>query len=349
MLNNKRRYIYILLLAIVLHILIKYFAKVGNVGGNVFFDLFIYILTTFIVWEGNRFIDKKLANYISLTPRPAKRILTQFPLGAGFTIVAAFILAQLFDYLYYHLHGEAKTNYIIFSVLVPFIGFVIIFSIEIGTRFFVQMRKALIDVEKYKAESLQAQLQNLKNQINPHFLFNNLSVLSSLVYTNPDKAVDFIQQLSKVYRYLLDNRSHALVTLNQELDFINSYTYLLKIRFDKKLIINFNIKPSARNLLMPPMSLQILIENAIKHNEISNTKKLEITISSHTDELEITNNLQARIHKEPSSKTGLQNVKDRYSFFTTREIVISQNDKYFTVKIPLLENIKDFPHGLLAE
>jgi two-component system, LytTR family, sensor kinase len=338
MLNNKRRYLYILFIAIGMHILIKYFGKVGNVGGNMFFDFFIYIFMTMVVWEGNRFIDKKLDDFkISLIPKPTRRISLQFSLGAGFTIVAAFLVALLFNDLYYQLSGLTKLDYLLFSVVIPFVGFFIIFSIEIGSRFFIQMRKSLIDVEKYKAESLQAQLHNLKNQINPHFLFNNLSVLSSLVYTNQDKAVDFIQQLSKVYRYLLDNRSFALVSLDKELDFINSYTFLLKIRFDEKLTINFNIAPESLNLVLPPMTLQILIENAIKHNEISSEKKLTINITANQNQLEISNNLQARTNTEPSSKTGLQNIRDRYAYFTNREIQIEQDKNNFTVKIPLIE------------
>lgn len=337
MLNNKRRYLYILFLAIGLHILTKYFAKVGNLGDNMFFDIFIYIVMTTVVWEGNRYIDKKLDIRISLLPKPGKRIITQFLMGAGFTVVAAFLLAQLFDLSYYNLSPESKSEYILFSVLIPFLGFLIIFSIEIGSRFFIQMRKSLIDVEKYKAESLQAQLQNLKNQINPHFLFNNLSVLSSLVYSNQDKAVDFIHQLSKVYRYLLDNRSFALVSLDKELDFINSYAFLLKIRFDEKLIINFKIAPECHNMVMPPMALQILIENAIKHNEISSEKKLIINITAKDNVLEVSNNIQARTNTEPSSKTGLQNIKDRYAYFTNREISIEENKNSFVVKIPLIE------------
>ena len=324
-----------------LHILIKYFAKVGNVGGNIVFDLIIYLTTTIIVWEGNRYIDKKLDHRISLIPKPARRIFIQFPLGAGFTILASFILAQVFNLFYYQLAPEPKREYIVFSVLIPFIGFVIIFTIEIGSRFFVQMRRSLIEVEKYKAESLQAQLQNLKNQINPHFLFNNLSVLSSLVYINQDKAVNFIHQLSKVYRYLLDNRSFALVSLDKELDFIHSYTYLLKIRFEDKLLIHFHIPPESMDLWLPPMALQILIENAIKHNEISSEKKLTIIITANQQELEIRNNLQLRINTEPSSKTGIQNIKDRYAYFTSKEIIIEATKNDFVVKIPLIKGIDE--------
>lgn len=338
MLNNKRRYIYIIVLTIVMHILIKYFAKVDNLDNNFVVDLLIYLIVIFIVWEGNRFIDNWLDGKVRLIPRPAKRILAQFILAGAFTVTSSYIASQSANFFYYHLNGDMKSEYIVFAVLIPFVGFVILFSIEIGSRFFVQMRKSLIDVEKYKAESLQAQLQNLKNQINPHFLFNNLSVLSSLVYINQDKAVNFIQELSKVYRYLLDNKSYSMVTLGKELDFIKSYAYLLKIRFAEKFILDIDVAPEYKKMLLPPMALQMLVENAIKHNEISSEKKLTITIIAKDQWLTVVNNFQVRINKEESSKTGLQNIIERYGYFTNREVVVSQTADFFEVKIPLLQD-----------
>jgi LytS/YehU family sensor histidine kinase len=212
-----------------------------------------------------------------------------------------------------------------------------ILSIEISSQFFSHWKKSLVEVEKYKTESLHAQLQNLKNQINPHFLFNNMSVLSSLVYKDQDKAVDFINQLSKVYRYLLDNRNSELVTLDQELVFIRSYTYLLQIRFDTNIHFEFDIEDSKRNLMLPPMALQILIENAIKHNEVSSEQPLTIAIIVTDHFLQVRNNLQLRVNKETSCKTGLQNIKDRYQYFTDTPVEVIQNTNAFIVKIPLLK------------
>jgi two-component system, LytTR family, sensor kinase len=335
-LNNKRRYIYIVFLAILMHLLVKYFAKIGSLGDSILIDSIVYLSLTFILWEGNRIIDQKLDLKISLIPKPAKRIIVQFSISTLYIASITFVCAIAFDYFFYRLSESARIEYIVFSVVIPLVGYAIIFSAEISSRFFLQMQASLLDVEKYKAESLQAHLQNLKNQINPHFLFNNLSVLSSLVYINQDKAVNFIQQLSKVYRYLLDSRSYSLIPLEKELDFINSYTYLLKIRFEEKLIINFDISAEALKLYIPPMALQILIENAIKHNEISSDKKLTLTIASQGDYLLVKNNLQPRSNTEPSSKTGLQNIKDRYSYLTEKEIIINQSKDYFNVLIPLL-------------
>ena len=191
-------------------------------------------------------------------------------------------------------------------------------------------------MERYKTESAQAQLENLKNQINPHFLFNNLSVLSSLVYKDQDKAVDFIDQLAKVYRYVLENRNQELVLLHDEMKFLEAYMYLLQIRFDTHLHIQLSMDEGKMKYLLPPMSLQLLVENAIKHNEISGEKPLTISITTQDDELKICNTLQARLHPEPSSKTGLKNIQDRYAYFTSRPVLVDTTNQQFCVTLPLL-------------
>jgi len=165
-----------------------------------------------------------------------------------------------------------------------------------------------------------------------------MSVLSSLVYKDQDKAVDFINQLSKVYRYLLDNKDRELVTLEDELAFIRSYTYLLQIRFDTNIKFAIEVENNALQKLLPPMAIQILVENAIKHNEISEELPLSIVIKNTGDVLEVSNNLQLRINSEPSSKTGLQNIKDRYSYFTDKPVEIIESTHSFVVKIPLLHS-----------
>jgi LytS/YehU family sensor histidine kinase len=202
----------------------------------------------------------------------------------------------------------------------------------------VNWKRSLVEIEKYRTENLQAQLQNLKNQLNPHFLFNNLSVLSSLVYIDQDKAVDFINQLSKVYRYLLDNRDTELVSLDTELNFIRSYTYLIKIRFDKNIIFNIDVPKEKLTLLLPPLALQMLIENAIKHNEISEELPLTVDLNIKDGKLEVSNNLQLRSTNEVSSKTGLQNIKDRYKFFTDELVEVYETKDRFIVKVPLLKS-----------
>lgn len=164
-------------------------------------------------------------------------------------------------------------------------------------------------------------------------------MLSSLVYKDQDKAVDFINQLSKVYRYLLDNKSNELITLEEELKFISSYAYLLNIRYSPNLKIELQISEECKRLLLPPLAIQLLIENAIKHNEISSESPLVIELKSNEKSLIISNKINRRISEEPSSKTGLKNIQKRYSYFTDLRISVNDSEGMFNVEIPLLKEV----------
>jgi len=199
-----------------------------------------------------------------------------------------------------------------------------------------QWKKSLIETEKLNKERIAAELAALKNQINPHFLFNSLNTLSSLVYKDPEQADEFIQQLSKVYRYLLENKEKDLIPLSEELNFIESYIYLLKIRFKEGFEVSIQLQPEHLQTLIAPNSLQILLENAVKHNIIAKKTPLAIRIYEQGNFLVVENNLQERRNKEYSSKTGLHNINVRYEYLAQKQIVIEQNAQYFTVKIPFI-------------
>ncbi len=304
---------------------------------NRFFDFFISIAITILVWEGNLRIDTLMNRKFPWEKNPGKRILVHLPTSVFFSALVIHLSMMAFDKFVCTLPAQTKDSFMITAIILGVLISIIILAIEIGSQFFNNWKRSLVEIEKYKSESLQSQLQNLKNQLNPHFLFNNLSVLSSLVYIDQDKAVDFINQLSKVYRYLLDNRNNELVSLERELTFINSYTYLLQIRFDKNIRFDINVPTEKTHLMLPPLSLQMLVENAIKHNEISNELPLTIHIKIEDNMLLVSNNLQLRTSNEISSKTGLQNIKDRYRFFTEQQVEVIQTEKTFAVKIPLLK------------
>jgi LytS/YehU family sensor histidine kinase len=223
------------------------------------------------------------------------------------------------------------------EVFVPALFFALAFiAIYVGYNFFNSWKNSLLEVEKYKTQSAEAQLQNLKNQINPHFLFNNLSVLSSLVYQNQDKAVDFINELSKVYRYVLDNKNAELVSLADELAFLQHYTYLLKIRFDNALDFSVTIAKEEELRFLPPMCLQMLVENTIQHNEASLANPLKVKIYTQQHELVIENNVQLRSDKVASTKTGLKNIASRYAYFADKKPVIINDGMVFKVVLPLM-------------
>lgn len=305
-----------------------------------YYDFLVSVMISIIVWEGNLHIDHWLNKKYPWITKPAKRIVIHLALSVGYSSAIIFIASLLFNCVSNELpfHGQdfVKVTSIVLGALV--LMSILLLTIEISTQFFRHWKNSLVEIEKYRAESLQAQLQNLKNQINPHFLFNNLSVLSSLVYKDQDKAVEFINQLSKVYRYLLDNQTSELVTVEQELLFIRSYIFLLHIRFDRNLVITTEVQKEDLSRFIPPMAIQILIENAIKHNEASSEHPLSIAILSEGDCLVVSNNLQLRPQHEQGSQTGLQNIRARYRFFTENPVEIIKETASFVVKIPLLSS-----------
>lgn len=201
----------------------------------------------------------------------------------------------------------------------------------------IALKEASLNSEKFKKKSIAFQLEALKNQVNPHFLFNSLNVLIELLYVDQDKAADFVQKLASVYRYILDSKNKTVVTLDEEMEFINSYIFLLQIRFDNNLqvIVNFT---SHKHYYVAPLTIQLLIENCIKHNEASMDNPLLIQLSiSSENYLVIINNYQKKVTPFKSKiGIGLKNIKARYEFLTTKEIKIFNDQKIFKVEIPLL-------------
>ncbi|WP_337041816.1 sensor histidine kinase [Emticicia sp. 17c] len=197
-------------------------------------------------------------------------------------------------------------------------------------------RENALRASNLEKEKSQVLFDNLKNQLNPHFLFNSLTSLDSLIQENPPLARDFLQQLSKVFRYVLKSKEKGLVNLETELGFIKNYIGLLKTRFGEALHINFDIAEEALDLQITPVTLQILIENAIKHNVVNDSNPLTINIRSIEEALLIENNIQKKKQVETSNGQGLINLKTLYGFLTTREIIISEEENTFSVKIPLL-------------
>ena len=305
-------------------------------GDPFFDDVFVTItLATVIIFEGNLRIDSWINKKYSWIAMPKKRIIVQFLASLIYTVFLLYVLM-------FTVHVLKSGKYELFNpkmrqVLIPAV-FVTIAAIamDIGYQFFKAWRQSLMEVEKYKTESANAQLQNLKNQLNPHFLFNNLSVLTSLVYKNQDKAVDFINELSKVYRYVLDNKSVELVTLQEELAFLEHYIYLLKIRFENSISFLIKIDENTVRGYLPPMCLQMLVENTIQHNEASRANPLKVLIYTENNHLIIENPIQLRSDKTESSQTGLDNIQSRYAFFTDNKIEIIHTEKVYKVILPLI-------------
>ena len=266
---------------------------------------------------------------------PLKRLIVQFFVTIGFSlvlIVAAILLTGFFW------NQEITSAYFLQTgFFMTKIAFIFVFSgslISNAIMFFKNWKEAAVQQEKLKREQLALQYETLKSQVNPHFLFNNLNSLTSLISTNPEKAIDFVKKLSEVYRYVLDQKDHELVDLDTELKFLESYVFLQKIRFETNLDVQIDV--SSKNYKVIPLSVQMLVENAIKHNEISDKNPLQIRIFSDDDQyLTVENRLQKKTGSEGTG-TGIQNISDRYEFFTDRKVKISFNSERFKISIPLL-------------
>ena len=186
------------------------------------------------------------------------------------------------------------------------------------------------------AKTETAKFESLKNQLDPHFLFNSLNVLTSLIGENPQQAERFTTKLSKVYRYVLEQRNKDLVPIEEELKFAKTYMELLGMRFEEAVQFNIPDNISNNELKIVPLSLQLLLENAVKHNVVSTSKPLTINIYEEGSYLIITNNVNPKEAIGKSTKIGLQNIADRYGLITDKGVKIENNNKTFKVSLPLL-------------
>ena len=295
---------------------------------------FISFLNTFFVWEGTRrifFIFRKKYPNVEQTK---KRLIYQSMIAIVYTFVVTFLI----DAFFHHLLGKGENS----PLTSFFIGLVANFTVTLlyETVFFFQSWKMNVcKTEALARENVQTQLESLKSQLDPHFLFNSLNTLSFLIDDN-NLAQKYLEHLADVYRYVLVSRQKDTVSLQEEVDFVNAYIYLNKIRFRENLMLKNHISSKNLDKKIIPLSLQMLVENAIKHNIVSKEKPLTITISDIMlkDEqyLVVENNFQEKKTFEKSTKVGLQNISNRYELLTSKRILIEKNESFFKVELPLL-------------
>ncbi|MFE3867940.1 histidine kinase [Flavobacterium sp. LS2P90] len=227
--------------------------------------------------------------------------------------------------------NETPTNYIESSI----ITFIVLLGVH-ALHFYKAYTENKVKEQKIIAGTANAKFESLKNQIDPHFLFNSLNVLSSLIEENPDNAQRFTTSLSKIYRYVLEQKDKELVSVEEELAFAKTYMNLLKMRFENSLFYELptnGINPEAK---VVPLSLQLLLENTVKHNVVSEQRPLHIRITIEGDCLAVQNDFQKKEVLQDRQGVGLQNIINRYGIITSRKVLIEQNEKTFTVKIPIL-------------
>lgn len=295
------------------------------------------IVITFLVFESIFQLNKLLDRKIKWDSEPYRRFLIQWLLslviGLFFVIVLRWIFVLIFiEFTYVNLQDE-----IILTIFV-LLATTTLTVIDLSIFLLEKWRFSLAELERFKKENAEFQFESLRNQVNPHFLFNSLNTLSSLIFQDQQKAGSFVRELSDVYRYILENRDRELVTLKKELEILKSYIYLVLLRFEQNLSITIDLQDKLDNLLIPPLTLQMLVENATKHNIISKKKPLQVKIYSEDANIVVSNNLQQKETRTYSSKLGLENIKSRYNYLTDKAVEINEGPDEFTVKIPLIKN-----------
>lgn len=278
-------------------------------------------------------LDKKYPDFKDLYKRFGRQIT--------FSIIW-FLIVFITSFLLKH--EEVGNEAEVFRVFLFFVAFgtvfVYIMTLDLlSVKVIIGYREAEKNIEKLKREKLRLAYQSLADQINPHFLFNNLSVLISEIQYNQKNAVEFTQKLANVYRYVLDTKDKIIVDLKSEADIAKAYIFLHKTRLGDGLNIIIDEEKDMKNMMIPPLSIQTLIENAIKHNITDVDKPLTIEIYGEGDKVCVKNNLQ---HKKCtySTNTGLDNLKKRYNILGDYEVEIIKSDDYFLVKLPIIDKDK---------
>jgi len=299
---------------------------------------FIFTLMySFVLYFSNAVIFIQLDKHFEKNRFHLKRLVIGFLASFLISGLAIFFLRIVEDVVFENktfsefLKNENPSNYIVALVIT------VIVSLFIHLIYFYKTyQENRVKQEKIIAGNASAQFESLKNQLDPHFLFNSLNVLSSLIEENPENAQKFTTSLSKIYRYVLEQRDKELVSVAEELKFAKTYMNLLKMRFENS--ITFELPESFENeeAKVVPLALQLLLENAIKHNVVSEQKPLHIKISIDENQLVVENNLQKKETLQTRKGVGLQNIVDRYAIISTRKVAIEETNEFFKIKLPIL-------------
>lgn len=308
-----------------------YFANLTTFGSITLINILIglpayqFLHTRAALWFRNRF---------PAYHQTAKRMLLMLPVHVLLNTHTIFWMFLVQGWLGFH---HFPWQRIPWAILLGIVLNTVLVCIHEGVYAFEQWEQKVQETERLKKANLQSQFDSLKQQINPHFLFNSLNSLSSLIEDNPENAQQFVDELSSVYRYLLRSNETELTTLADELAFANSYFHLLRTRYGEHLGLEQHINYQFNNHLLPPLTLQLLLENIVKHNIILPDQPLHIRIETHEDgRLCVQNNLQRRTVHVASNRIGLANIATKYKLLGKDEVQVTEDDLFFTVTLPLL-------------
>lgn len=318
---------------------------------DLFIDLGMNILYSFVIGFSNMYFFWYLEKRNWQESKPIKRIFIGILGSVLITMICIFFLRMLVSMYHYEITFQAflkgqKWGHYSFGLWITLtvVAFFHFFY------FFKKNQERKVKESQIVAKTETAKFESLKNQLDPHFLFNSLNVLTSLIGENPKQAEKFTTKLSKVYRYVLEQKDKDLVSLDEELRFAKSYMDLLQMRFEDGIIFEIPESVSNPELKIVPLSLQLLLENAVKHNVITGEQPLKIEIFEENGYLVIKNNSNPKQSIEKSTKVGLKNITQRYSLITKAKVEIINNFKLFQVKLPLLtQKIKKMETNYISD
>jgi sensor histidine kinase YesM len=292
-----------------------------------------FILTSFIIWGGCNWIHVKLRPLYA----PISKIFVRIATVSFVSALYGACTGGLSCFLWIELSREKFSWAGIYKFLTVCIAAVIIFTLVYEILFLSKERE--IDnkiVDQLDRERSHAELQALSNEMDPHFIFNSLNTLNHLIVNRPQQAYLFNNKLAQVYKYFLINKTRELISLKDEMEFIQSYFYLLQIRHDQKLTLEVDLNDEAGKAMIPPCALQILVENAIKHNEFTEDNPLLIKITMNGQYVRVSNNAKPKPYAVSSTGIGLKNLSSRYKLIAGKSIQIEKGRENFTVKLPLI-------------
>lgn len=299
------------------------------------FGYFYFIMLAFLIWQGNRYLMFRTRQRFTWFDKPVEKLILLFMNNIFYT--TPLTIAWLC--MWYNLAGFSSIKWDVILVVALVNVICVLFITHVYETFFMvkeQQHEQVKNSELQRAKA-EAELAALKNQIDPHFMFNSLNTLTYLIKIDSGKALTFTENLAEVYRYILSQKDQTLVLLDDELDFTHKYTDLLQLRFGKALIIikQFDGK-IGKEFLIPPTSVFVAFENAVKHNEISEKDPMLITVNVKDNRLIISNSIRTRKNKLHSSNIGLKNLDERFKLITGKGIEATKEDQQFVVQFPLV-------------
>lgn len=293
-----------------------------------------FIVMTLIVWEGNRFFLFRLQKRFDWFIHPLQKTVVLLAMNVFYT--APLVIGMLLLWFY----GTGNTvdwSAIQTTVIVCVIAVVFITHVYETVFLIKQRQEDLVRGEQLERARAEAELEALKNQIDPHFMFNSLNSLSYLIDQNQAQAKQFTESLAEVYRYILSNKDQELVILEDELAFLQKYIDLLKLRFAEALQVVFDVEEEDKNLyLIPPISIFIALENVVKHNELSKASPLMVSVALREEALSVRNKIVQKKSLYHSTKIGLNNLRERFKITVNREVTINNDGQHFELILPLL-------------